>query len=266
MRMFCRSRVLHLSAFLALTMLAACAAPRATAPEGAASVYGKQGIQGKLVHDGEPVADAFVYAYRSYSTNLLGPADFASNPSGPDGSFTVELVKGSYYVMARKRASGDNTGPIVAGDLYSLHADNPVSIRDGAYTALDLELVQMRDPMFFQATSREETTTGIKGQIVDRKGNPVPWVFAMAYTSGDMKRVPEYTSVMTGTDGMFVIYLPRGGKYWVSARKNIREKPLEGEPYGLYAGTPDHSVLVTEGRFVGGINIQLEEYHKGSQN
>jgi hypothetical protein len=88
----------------------------------------------------------------------------------------------------------------------------------------------------------------------------------MAYTSGDMKRVPEYTSVMTGTDGMFVIYLPRGGKYWVSARKNIREKPLEGEPYGLYAGTPDHSVLVTEGRFVGGINIQLEEYRKGIQD
>jgi hypothetical protein len=266
MNIFCRSRALYLSAFLALTMLSACAAPQASAPDGTASVYGQQGIKGTLVFEGEPVTDAYVYAYRTYSTNLLGPADFASNSSGPDGAYTVDLVKGSYYIMARKRASGDNTGPIVAGDLYSLHSDNPVSIKDGVYTTLDLELVQMRDPMFFQAASREESKTGITGQIVDKDGNPVPWVFAMAYTTNDMKRVPEYTSVMTAADGKFVIYLPRGGRFWVSARKNIREKPVEGEPYGLYAGAPDHSVTVLEGRFTEGISIELQEYHKGIQD
>ena len=205
-------------------------------------------------------------SYRSYSTNLLGPADFASAPSGSDGAYTIDLVEGAYYIVARKRTTGDNTGPLVAGDLYSVHPANPVTVKNGRFSDVDLELVQMRDPMFFQSTSRKETKTGIKGKIVDAEGRPVPWVFAMAYSSSDMKRIPEYTSVMTDVDGEFAIYLPAGGTYWLAARKNIREKPISGEPYGLYRGTPDHSISVPDEGFVEGVTIVLEPYRKGVQD
>jgi hypothetical protein len=243
-----------------------CAGTETVQPSGEAATFGKQGIRGKLVFQGKPLKDAYVYAYRSYSTNLLGPADFASVPSAPDGTYTIELVGGSYYIVARKRATGDNTGPIVAGDLYTVHSSNPVTVEDGGYAVVDLELVKMRDPMFFRSMSREVTNTGIKGIIVDSEGKPVPWVFAMAYTSSDMKRVPEYTSIMTDADGKFVVFLPRGGTYWLAARKNIREKPVVGEPYGIYRGSPDASVVVTSGRFVEGVKITLESYRKGIQD
>jgi len=235
-----------------------------SSPDGA--VYGAQGIKGTLSFQGKPLKDAFVYAYRSYSTNLLGPADFASAPSASDGTFTVELVEGAYYIVARRRATGDNTGPIMAGDLYSVHSSNPVTVKDGKYSIIDLDLVKMRDPMFFQSMSREETNTGIKGKIVDAEGKPVPWVFAMAYTTSDMKRIPEHTSVMTDADGEFAVFLPKGGKYWLAARKNIREKPVVGEPYGLYQGTPDYSIQVPDGGFVEGVTITLEPYRKGIQD
>jgi hypothetical protein len=243
-----------------------CAGTETVQPPGEAAVFGRQGIKGELLYQGKPLKDAYVYAYRSYSTNLLGPADFASVPSASDGTYTIELVEGAYYIVARKRATGDNTGPIVAGDLYTVHSSNPVAVAGGEYAVVDLELVKMRDPMFFQSMSREETSTGIKGIIVDSEGKPVPWVFAMAYTSSDMKRVPEYTSIMTDADGKFAIFLPQGGTYWLAARKNIRERPVVGEPYGLYKGSPDASVVVTSGRFVEGVKITLESYRKGIQD
>lgn len=233
--------------------------PAETTPAG-------QGVRGRLTYQGKPIAGAYVYAYRSYGTNLLGPADFSSNPTPDDGSYALDLVEGSYYLVARQRATGENTGPIVTGDLYSVHPSNPVAVSPGRYTSVDLELRQMRDPMFFQAISRTETKQGIRGVIVDKKGQPVPWVFAMAYTDSDMKRMPEFTSVMTDGSGTFELNLPKAGRYWLAARKNIREKPVSGEPYGLYEGTPDHSIQVPPGRFVEGVTIKLEAYHKGIQD
>jgi len=243
-----------------------CAGTETLRPPGEAAVFGKQGIKGKLLYQGKPLKESYVYAYRSYSTNLLGPADFASDPSGPDGSYTVELVEGRYYIVARKRARGDNTGPIMKGDFYTVNPGNPVVVEPGKYETVDLELEKMRDPMFLRATSREESDTGIRGTIVDEEGRPVPWVFAMLYKDNDMKRIPDYTSAVTSPDGKFVIYLPSGGRYWLAARKNLRERPVAGEPYGLYRGSPDYSIQVPDGRFVENVTLTLEPYRKGIQD
>lgn len=248
-----------------VALIGGCAGPGAgTGPREVSTM--SQGVSGQLTHQGKDLAGAYVYAYRNYGTNLLGPADFASDPSGKDGSYSIDLVEGAYYIVARKRASGDNTGPISTGDLYSVNASNPVTVKAGRTSFVDLDLVQMRDPMFFQAQSRTESEQGIRGVIVDKDNRPVPWVFSMAYTSSDMKRIPEFTSAMTDSTGTFELYLPKGGRYWLSARKNVRERPVSGEPYGLYTGTSDHSIEVPAGKFVEGIKITLGEYRKGIQD
>ena len=130
----------------------------------------------------------------------------------------------------------------------------------GVFTVVDLDLEEMRDLMFSRTGPRGPTTTGIRGRITDEAGAPVAWVFAIAYTSADMRRVPEFTSPMTAADGGFVIYLPAGGRYWVAARKHIREKPAPGEPFGLYEGSPDHAVDVATGSFADGIDIVLRGF------
>ena len=55
-------------------------------------------------------------------------------------------------------------------------------------------------------------------------------------------------------------YLPAGGRYWLGARKHIRDKPAPGEPYGLYGGTPDHAVELATGAFADNVDIVLRGF------
>lgn len=250
-------------AVLLLPLLTACAAPpaRPAPASGSAAAISvaapAQGVRGTLTHQGRPLAGASVFAYRRQSSNFLGPADFASAPSGREGSYLIDLVEGGYWLVARKRASGSDAGPLVPGDLQRIHPGNPATVSAGAFTAVDLDLEEMRDLMFSRTGPRGPTATGIRGRITDESGAPAAWVFAIAYTSAEMRRVPDFTSAMTGDDGRFVIYLPAGGRYWVGARKHIREKPAPGEPFGLYEGSPDHSLEVATGTFADDIDIVL---------
>lgn len=255
------------AAALLMPLLAACAAPpaRLSSASGAASAAGPvavptQGVRGTLTHQGRPLAGASVFAYRRQSANFLGPADFASAPSARDGSYLIDLVEGSYWLVARKRASGSDAGPLVPGDLQRIHSGNPATVAAGAFTTVDLDLEEMRDLMFSRTGPRGPTATGIRGRITDESGAPVAWVFAITYTNADMRRVPDFTSAMTAADGRFVIYLPAGGRYWVGARKHIRDKPAPGEPFGLYEGSPDHAVDVATGSFADNVDIVLKTF------
>jgi hypothetical protein len=250
------------AAALLLPLLAACAAapPPRTGPGAEAPPAPTQGVRGTLTWQGRPLAGATVYAYRRQSANFLGPADFASAPSGRDGAYVIDLVEGSYWLVARKRTSGSDAGPLVPGDLQRIHDGNPAVVAPGAFATVDFALEEMRDLMFSRTGPRGATATGIRGRITDESGAPVAWVFAMAYTSADTRRVPDFTSSMTAGDGRYVIYLPAGGRYWVGARAHIREKPAPGEPYGLYEGSPDHAVEVATGSFVDGVDVVLRGF------
>lgn len=243
-------------AVAAVATLGACAAhaPREGTPEPL------QGARGVVTHRDRPAPGAVVYAYRRESSSFLGPADFASPPAGRDGSYAIDLVEGDYWLVARRRVSGADSGPLVPGDLQAVHPGNPVTVRPGELARADFELAEMRDLMLSRAGPRGRTGTGIRGRILDAAGRPVSWVFAMAYATADMRRVPDHTSALTAEDGRYEIHLPRGGRYWVGARRHIRERPAPGEPYGLWEGTADHSVEVPAGGYVDGIDIVLGRF------
>jgi len=255
-----------LSCFL---LLPACAPKVATTPGGDQIItqtldgQGRTGITGRVLlkADGTPLAGAYINIYPNNISNLLGPSQFISTPTDATGSYSLDLPPGTYYVVARKRASGLANGPLATGDFYSEHQRIIARIDPDRLTLVDLEMAQMKAPMFFKKDLAEtRTDTGIRGVLLDEMGKPVPGGFAIAYTDNNLQRLPDYASTLTNQKGEFTLYLPQGGSYFLAARIHAWDMPRAGEPYGKYGGENAVALKVTDKNFVEGIEIRLAPF------
>jgi hypothetical protein len=255
-----------------LLTLVAC---QAAAPPGAAEVetsrwvgdyiedQGRTGLRGQIAvkDNGAPLAGAFVNIYPDTISNLLGPSQFISSPTDAQGRYQIEVPPGVYYVVARKRLSGQPTGPLEPGDFYSEHQRIKVRVEAGRLAVVDLPVVAMKAPMFFKSRVVDrETTTGIHGSLVDQAGKPVMGGFAMAYADPEMKRLPDFASTLSDEQGHFTIYLPEGGTFYLAARIHAWDMPTPGEPYGKYGGATAVPVSVATNQFVEGIRIEMAPF------
>lgn len=233
-----------------------CASAPAVSP-------GSPGVLGRVVmkDTGAPVSGAFVYVYRDWTKNFVGVADFTSQATDGQGAFRLDLPPGKYGVVARKRLSGDAYGTLATGDLYDNRPGEAlVEVGAGGATRVDFSLITMKEPMFFRRNPGEATDTGVRGRLLDEKGQPVAGGFAIAYQGPDMKRLPEFASTLTENGGRFTLYLPSGGRFWLGARVHVREMPKPGEPYAVYEGSPDHSLDVPQGAFVEEVDLILRPF------
>jgi hypothetical protein len=261
-----------LAVFVAFSLLACQAGMKAT-PDQAGSAeaqwvgtyvdgQGKTGIRGRVVmkSDGSPLAGSYVNIYPDSISNLLGPSQFISTPTDELGFYQLEVPPGVYYVVARKRMSGQPTGPLAPGDLYSEHQRLMTKVESGKFVEIELPVAEMKAPMFFKRMAEEQTDTGISGVLVDHAGQPVMGGFAMAYTDKEMKRLPDYASTLSDEQGRFTIYLPEGGSYYLSARIHAWDMPTPGEPYGKFGGDTPTLVSVDSGKFVKDLEIVMAPF------
>lgn len=220
---------------------------------------GHTGISGQVLlrADDQPLVGAYVNIYPDTITNLLGPSQFISSPTDEQGRYLVDLPPGTYYVVARKRLTGDPTGPLSPGDFYSEHQRILTEVVSGKLSLVNLPVVVMKSPMFFKKIAmKQDGETGIRGRLVDRQGKPVPGGFAMAYTDADMKRLPDFASTLTDAEGRFTIYMPNGGTFYLAARIHVWDMPQTGEPYGML----EAPVIVENGKFAEGIQLEMEPF------
>lgn len=226
---------------------------------------GRTGIKGQafLKETGDPVAGAYVNIYPNSFTNLLGPSQFLSRPTDADGRYQLDMPPGTYYIVARKRISGQPTGPLSQGDFYSEHQRVVTTVTPGRVAVVNLSMVSMKAPMFFKKVQVQNATdTGIRGTIVDQQGQPVPGGFAMAYVNNNLQRLPDYASTLSDENGQFVLYLPHGGTFYLAARIHAWDMPHPGEPYGQYGGDTPAAVKVDQGTFVDSLKIILKPFTK----
>lgn len=258
--------VLHLAVVVVFAVIALILFTRSSGADEKES-----GILGSVFQagSGKPVSNAYVYVYtagkgmRGAQIGAIGIADRVSSGTSGDGSYKIDLPPGSYYVVARKRASGLNFGPLHKGDWYDHStAREVVVIEIGKYLRYDFKLQQLTEPMFFQGMAAEgkKTRTGIRGKLLDGKGEHIPGTFVMAFVNDDMRRVPDFTSTVTDDEGNYTLYLPKGGRYWIAARLGYMGAPNQGEPFARYDGSPDHSVNVEDSQFLDGIDLVLKPY------
>jgi uncharacterized GH25 family protein len=215
-------------------------------------------ISGKVLHNDDPVEDAFVTIFLDDSDDFKGPG-YSMTSTGPDGGFFFDyLPESEYYVIARKRHSGEKAGPIYEDDLYAYFPGNPLSAQNGKVFDITLNTVsKIDDERIIRAALPD---TGFSGKILDTAGNPVKGLHVFAYTDPVIgHKRPAALSLATKDDGGYVVELKEAGTYYIGARRYHGDSPEPGELFGMYDATDDHSIKVESNKFLQNIDIIVEE-------
>ena len=204
---------------------------------------GKGNLQGQVTM---PLEGVRLYVYQP-GMDLYGPAYAISSATIEDGAFDIELPDGDYVVVARKRAGGEDSGPVVAGDNRSEFIQ--VTVKGGV---IDLQVsapIKIGDKRNFTGDV-DESRTGLAGKVMDSDGQPVINARVHVYDHVQMSERPKFVSEKTGPDGSYLIYLPAGGTYYLAARDKFGGPPKLGDLYGRYdKGTIEPSaVVIMEGQ------------------
>lgn len=228
----------HLLAALLLPLtISACVGASSSAPTPTPPTTGPAtGIHGRIsAAGGAPHPSATVYAYRNLAGNLRGPADFAAT-ANDQGDYLLDCGPGDFYLVARSRRDGGDSGPPRPGDAWALPESNPVGVTEGELTRVDFRLHSLSQRPILGDTTLTGGKTGVTGLLLDAQGRPAGGAFVLAYRDGNRHRMPDHTSLPAREDGRFTLYLPTAGDWCLAAREKTRGQPQPGEPYGIPEG------------------------------
>ena len=200
------------------------------------------GFEGRVVRDGEVVAGARVHAYRTFADVIARKAAAVSPPTADDGSWKLDLPRGKYYLVAKKRKSGAEDGPLAAGDDFAYHGSNPVTVAPGKYTHVGFSILALESEAAYEEIA-DKGSGGLEG-VVTLGGKPVEGVNVLLYLEykHDFRGMAFSSSPPTRADGRFRFdFLPEAD-YYVLARKRATGKgagPLtDGDVFGFYGANP----------------------------
>jgi hypothetical protein len=220
---------------------------------------GGTGVAGRVVSGGVAVEGAHVFAYVRTESAFRDLGFTASAPTGPDGSFVIDLPPGNYYLLTRKRASGGIAGPMRKGDLFGYYPGNPVSVSAGAYHLLSIPATELKLRNVPSYSGKFQGAALIEGRIVGPDGKPRAGAYAALYDNPSLLNRPVFLSDVTGADGRFRLSVPVPGTYYLGARSGYGGAPGPGGLYGRYEGNAAHSVTFREGDHLTGIDINVNE-------
>lgn len=189
------------------------------------------GVKGRAAWRGEVGAGVTIRAYQSIADIGREKVVATSAPSGLDGTYSLDLPPGNYYLTAR-----NYEGKPVPGNLFCYYSGAPVTVRDGAYTNVGFNLIRIPEESKPEAT----TASGIKGSITFQ-GTPLERAYLYIYKdANDGFKGPGYF-IQPVEKGHFRLRLPPG-EYWILARKRAKGGsfgPIEtGDYFNFYYGNP----------------------------
>lgn len=196
-------------------------------------------LSGKvMIKENTPMANGMVLLYNP----LLGPPPHPYKywripdmivSTGQDGSFSLDLPEGTYYLMIAQKSSDDEIGPPSKDEFLYFHRDKegnaaPLLIEAGK----KLNLGTLATAFFWTAdkVERDKGVTSASGVVTDDSGQPVKNVVVFAYLYREATGRPAFVSDRTDKDGKFIIRFYEGGTYFLKVRGVIGGgKPRAGE-------------------------------------
>ncbi len=203
-------------------------------------------VEGRVMADGAPLSDAYVYLYIDAEDALKGQGYRMSQPTDAEGRFYFDgLPETSYFLVARKRAQGGRVGPVLNGDWLGIYPGNPLSTRAGMTQLVEIPAVQKIKSETSSETFAVPGGPQMEGVVVDRAGQPVAGLHVFAYRDRVIgHKRPETLSAPTTDDGRFVLNFAAAGIYYIGARQYYGDSPAPDELFGMYGGSPDHGLDV----------------------
>jgi hypothetical protein len=195
-------------------------------------------------------------AEMSFNNQFRRPADYVSGVSDADGAYFLSLPPGSYCLTARKRADDQpGMGPLTPEDLTSL-ISRPVEIAENRSIRLDFELRSLADDIFFSSQyAIRISNTRIQGKIIDADGQPLAGLVMIANQRPKLSLKPDYTSLPSGEDGSFMLYLPGGGIYYLGLKQRPLEEYLPCQIDSAYVNQADNTIELSTGDLISKVKV-----------
>lgn len=235
-------------------------APPPSAPAGSAK---GNGLEGRVTVDGRIVTGGVVFAYLTYA-DVLGFKPFAaSGATTDDGSYTLDLPPGKYFVVAKMRAAGLADGPLAVGDAFSYNGSNPITIDPGGYVHVGFSLSRKVEEIAYRDGS--DPATGSLEGVIEYQGKPLEGAGLRLFLDGaDLFRGQGYaTAPPTGKSGAFRIDLLPESAFYLIVRKRAKGTgagPIaEGDYFGYFVENP---VQVHVGKVA---KVRIEVISKASE-
>lgn len=192
-------------------------------------------LSGKVSLHSQGVSHVEISAWPATTTTLGGKALFRSSPTSSEGTFTLNLPPGEYYLLARSKS------------LFSFYGRNPLTIPDQGIKDLKIGLLPLPDPPRIESVGIEE---GVSGEVVS-DGIPLAGAVVYAYTdlTSKLKGMGYAISPPTDEKGRYELSLPAGTYYLLARMRKgggMAMGPLRSGDYSGYA--PDNPVRVSNGR------------------
>jgi len=217
---------------------------KVTGPAAGAATVPGTGFEGRVVVDGNVIPGARVYAYRSFADFIASKPFAASAVTSDDGTYSLDLPVGNYYLVAKKRRDMASDGPVVAGDFFSFQGSNPITVAPGKYTHVGFAMLPYTKDIEYEKYDGDDA--GALTGVVTLDGEPLDGVYVTLYvdTAEDLRGSTYAASPPTGKSGVFRFdYLPETD-YFVVARKRAKggaAGPLaDGDYFGFFPANPVH--------------------------
>jgi len=157
----------------------------------------------------------------------------------PDGSFSVKLLAGVYYMGAMQWHKGRQPGPPTEGEKYIFIRDDSGKLKTFTVTAgedIDIGDVTGSAPAAFVEVPDSFI---IRGVVTDENGKPFAGAVVVLKYNMNMPR-PVYVSKVTREDGKYEFSVP-AGTYYVIARQQLSKigRPRPGSYMGTYGETEE---------------------------